>query len=338
MIEKIKIKNLTVFEELEIATNYPINVFIGENGTGKTQLLKFIYMILNFDNTYNLDRNASAFPITIKNFFGSGLDSITDLLNNKKEEDAYFILHHEKEDLGYNIMHSLLNELIDVVLGNWNFYGNSIYIPAKNMLTHSKGLPAMKKEYGSNMPFDETYINIIEKASKWNKQEIPEIAKEIVLILEDIMDGVVKIVNEVFYIKKRNGRMISFDFEAEGLKKIGLLWQLLMNESITEGSILLWDEPEANLNPNLTSIIANILLELSRNGVQIFLSTHSYFLAEYLDVLEHEENECMFHSLYKTENNGVKCESNASFSKLSNNLIIDEHINLYDAEIEKVMG
>ena len=72
--------------------------------------------------------------------------------------------------------------------------------------------------------------------------------------------------------------------------------------------------------------------------MQIFLTTHNYFLVEYLDVLEHKEDECMFHSLYKTENNSVKCESNDTFSNLTHNLIVDETINLYDAEIEKVMG
>ena len=49
MIEKIKIENLTVFEDLEIDVNYPVNVFIGDNSTGKTHLLKFIYMILNVE-------------------------------------------------------------------------------------------------------------------------------------------------------------------------------------------------------------------------------------------------------------------------------------------------
>ena len=47
MIEKIKIENLTVFENVEIDTNAPINVFIGENGTGKTQILKFINSVWN---------------------------------------------------------------------------------------------------------------------------------------------------------------------------------------------------------------------------------------------------------------------------------------------------
>ena len=111
-----------------------------------------------------------------------------------------------------------------------------------------------------------------------------------------------------------------------------------MNESITEGTILLWDEPESSLNPKLTSVVANALLHLSRNGVQIFLSTHSYFLAQYFDVLKNEDDDAMFHSLYKTESKYVKCESNDSFSQLTHNLIFDESINLYDAEIENVMG
>lgn len=50
---------------------------------------------------------------------------------------------------------------------------------------------------------------------------------------------------------KNDGREINFAVEAEGFKKTGLLWQLLMNEIITPNSILLWDEPEANLNPAL---------------------------------------------------------------------------------------
>jgi len=48
MIEKIQIKNVTVFEDIEIDTNAPINVFIGENRSGKTQVLKFITSFLGY--------------------------------------------------------------------------------------------------------------------------------------------------------------------------------------------------------------------------------------------------------------------------------------------------
>lgn len=42
-IESIGLKNFTVFEDFRIDVSSGINIFIGENGTGKTHLLKAIY-------------------------------------------------------------------------------------------------------------------------------------------------------------------------------------------------------------------------------------------------------------------------------------------------------
>lgn len=80
--------------------------------------------------------------------------------------------------------------------------------------------------------------------------------------------------------------MILFEPEAEGLKKIGLLWQLLMTDNLTQDSILIWDEPEANLNPKFLPKVVECLLELSRHGVQIFLSTHNDISAAFNELLE----------------------------------------------------
>ena len=48
------------------------------------------------------------------------------------------------------------------------------------------------------------------------------------------------------------------------------LWLLIQNGTLTEGSVLFWDEPETNLNPKLFGPVVEILLELQRQGVQIF--------------------------------------------------------------------
>ena len=365
MIEKIKIENLTVFEDLEIDTNAPINVFIGENGTGKTQILRFIYLVLLYEDkeiltpeeTDFLSGIIKAYSFHIEGKRGNEeeelarleplrkkvLPSDEDVGNLAKKADNWFKQTQflNRNHINTNNLHR--NEELNHGDFTIEFSDNNdlvkdfVFIPAKDMLTHSKGLPEMKKEYGNNMPFDETYIHIIEKAKKWNKKDIPEIAKNVLPILEDIMDGIVKIVNDVFYIQKRSGQMIPFDFEAEGIKKIGLLWQLLMNGSITKGTVLLWDEPETNINPTLSPIIANMLLELSRSGVQIFLTTHSYFLAKYFDILEKEKGEVVFHSLYREDENKEKpviCETSDTFSMLANNDIIDEKIRIYKTEME----
>ena len=44
-IKKIKVNNFTVFNELEINASDGVNVIIGENGVGKTHLLKLIYSV-----------------------------------------------------------------------------------------------------------------------------------------------------------------------------------------------------------------------------------------------------------------------------------------------------
>lgn len=60
---------------------------------------------------------------------------------------------------------------------------------------------------------------------------------------------------------------------------MGLLWKLIHNGLLEKETILLWGEPEANLNPEMFPLVVDILLELERAGVQIFIATHSYNLA-----------------------------------------------------------
>lgn len=188
----------------------------------------------------------------------------------------------------------------------------------------------------NEFPFDKTLIDIVKIAEQWQLKEPPKIALKILPILEKMMDGKVVVENEEFFVKKNNGDMVNFAVEAEGLKKIGLLWQLLMNENITENSVLLWDELEANINPKFIQDLVKILFELQKYGVQIFLTTHNYIFAKYFEVKRSENDEIMYYSLYKT-NDGVKCENNINFEDLKNNTIMDTFIQLYKGEVERAM-
>ena len=98
---------------------------------------------------------------------------------------------------------------------------------------------------------------------------------------------------------KKDGRKVDFSLEAEGFRKLGLLWKLIRNGLLEERTILLWDEPEANLNPELFPLVAEILLELQKNGVQVFLATHNYNFAKYLEIFRSDKEQVQFHNLYK---------------------------------------
>jgi AAA15 family ATPase/GTPase len=309
-VSRITLKNFTVFDDVQINFSSGINVFIGENGTGKTHLLKAIYGISEISKTKNID--------DISLYFKSGNKDDRFFVSQRKPLFAELIVNGvENEDRGaypmgtFHLKYSISYPSEKV---------NSVFIPAKDMLTHSNGLLSMAKKY-RDMPFDKTLTDIIEKSQQWKLDKVPDIARNVAPLLEKIIGGTITVENDTFYVQKSDGSKVEFGLEAEGIKKFGVLWQLLMNENITRNTVLIWDEPEANINPSLMPSLVEILLELQRNGVQIMVSTHDYVFAKYFEVRRKKGDNVKFHSLYKS-NNGIKCESNENFKDLKENPIM----------------
>lgn len=138
----------------------------------------------------------------------------------------------------------------------------------------------------------------------------------------------------------KGGQSLSSSMTAEGYRKIGVLHRLLCNGSINPGTtgVLLWDEPEANLNPKLMKKLVQVLLELSRNGQQIVLATHDYVLVKWFDLLmeKGKEDHVRFHVLAREEESGVmSVYSTDDYAQLVNTGIAKTFSELYDAEIER---
>jgi energy-coupling factor transporter ATP-binding protein EcfA2 len=127
---------------------------------------------------------------------------------------------------------------------------------------------------------------------------------------------------------------------AEGYRKIGVLHRLLCNGSINPGTtgVLLWDEPEANLNPKLMKKLVQLLLELSRNGQQIVLATHDYVLLKWFDLLmdKGKDDHVRFHVLAREDDSGeMAIRSTDDYDQRSSTGIAKTFSELYDAEIER---
>ena len=338
-IQSIGLKNFTVFKDFQLDVSSGINVFVGENGTGKTHLLKAVYAACE-----TTKGNNSGADLLEKCFKKRGsLKLCRD--NESQELDIYLKANrNNKEYIAISLAVPVLikynnHSSEDNVNSKGESYQihlqqdvifDATFIPCKDMLTHADGLLAMANKY-RDFPFDKTLTDIVIKSSQWKVEQPPKLALAILPILEEMMDGIVVFENDEFYIKKHNGQIILFELEAEGLKKVGLLWQLLMTDNIRENSILIWDEPEANLNPKFLPKIVECLLELSRHGVQIFLSTHNYIFAKYFDVVKHDSDKLLFHALYFDKNSdGVKCETQNYFEYLKHNDIADAFNNLLE--------
>ena len=139
-----------------------------------------------------------------------------------------------------------------------------------------------------------------------------------------------------FYLKFKDGLEVEAPLAAEGLKKLAQMIYLIQNGSLNKDTILFWDEPETNLNPKYIKIVAKFLQVLAKNGVQIFVATHDYYLshllslnAEYRD--QTDAPPIKFFSLFKGEN-GTEIESADTIAWLKNNAIVEEYAHFYDLE------
>lgn len=66
---------------------------------------------------------------------------------------------------------------------------------------------------------------------------------------------------------------------ASGIKSFGLIQILTDTQVISNNKILIWDEPENHLHPRWQIAFAEVLVQLSKSGIPVVISTHSpYFV------------------------------------------------------------
>ncbi|MBE6089777.1 MAG: AAA family ATPase [Clostridium beijerinckii] len=319
-IKNIDVKNFTVFENLNMKFCKGINVFIGENGTGKTHLMKMMYAPLSV----KYDKSMMRFW---EDIFTHNTDVETVPHYFRRNKNKEFIIN-----IDFDNAQSYCNN--DGNFSSAYYDIDSVFIPAKEMLSHSKGFLALERE--RHIPFDRTLIDIISKSELGKSKRLDDLNMKILNHISNIIEGEVIYENDTFYILKNNGLKIEFSMEAEGIRKIGVLWQLIQNGLINNKSILFWDEPEANINPKFIPDLVEILIKLQTIGVQIFVTTHDYILSKYFDVKRSDNDEIMYFSLYRTDN-GVEYECSTKLDNLKHNQIRDTFIQLYEDEIERAM-
>lgn len=155
--------------------------------------------------------------------------------------------------------------------------------------------------------------------------------------LQKAIDGKVITKGEYFFLKNKQGDL-EFTLLAEGMRKLALIWLLIQNGTLLSGSVLFWDEPEANLNPALMGDVVEVILELQRLGVQVFLTTHNYVLLKEFDLRKKKDDQIRYLSLYRDELQDVVVSASDSYLNIDPNAIVATFSNLYDRELKRNLG
>ena len=301
-IKRIEVKDFLVFKNSFTADFCRgVNVFIGGNGTGKTTLLKLLC-------------------VEYKGCFaGKGTD---ELINE------YFGVNTPYNQGDVKI---ITDETADNV--EFNMFGD-VFIPEKDILEHARGLLSFIEQKQTG--FNEIYRTLLISAQDVYTKMQSSLQKSITEKIGRLIGGYVywDMKEGSFYTVKDDGSRIPFSHEASGYKRIGLLGLLVSCGQLEPGSILFWDEPENSLNPEYIPVIVDILLELAKSGVQIFVATHSYTLTRFFDVREDKSINVCFHNMSKSEAGQIICDSSPKYIKLANNILEDTAGDVFEAVIQ----
>ena len=336
-ITRVKLENFTVFETLDLEPSPGINVLVGANGTGKTHLMKVCYAALASG-----DDPPSNFYYKLRGCFLPHNRNLFRLIGRGNPDKTAWLDIFRGDSFVRGELHKAIGG-VTILTGaqasdDWSFSPSfATYIPAKDMLANAPGFRSLYA--AREVHFEETYRDVLDRAYLPALRDFAEFGPVQVLeSLEATLGGKVTLHGEEFFLSGEQGE-IEFTLLAEGFRKLGLLWLLIRNGSLKPGAVLFWDEPETNLNPKLYGVVIDVLLELQRIGVQVFLATHDYVILREIDLRAKESDQVAFHSLYRTEETGeIACHTTDKFLEIHQNAIMEAFDSIYDREIRRSLA
>lgn len=342
---RLSIHRFTAFEDATFELGRWVNVIIGENGTGKSHVLKLIYAL-----SESVRRFVAGDTIDVVGSQGGTLEAIVgEMLFSTFRPDALGRLVRRGQGrrsakLALEFEHGLLEislsslgKVTAKLTDGMAAPGRSIFLPPREALTLFPGFVSAytKRE----LEFDRTYYDL---AIALDAKQLrgPRDAKRQALLapIERALGGHVVLDRGRFYVDLPSGKMEA-PLVAEGLRKLAMLAHLIVNGSLLDHAALLWDEPEANMNPKLSKSLGQVVFGLAGQDVQVFLATHDYMLTSDISLMVEEEPRwragTAFFGLGVREGEvGVSVERGGIVTDLQNNPILDAFADLHERERE----
>lgn len=350
--KKLTLNNFMLFERAEIDWGKNINVICGENSTGKTTLLKVMYSVLKplskgNKEAINKEMEEQLFVNKLQGVFRPDGMKIGRLVSRKQGSNRtdFEVLLDKNQKITIGFGNRQENHA-DIKIDASKFSGmyDVIYIPTKEMISTTEHFASLYEEY--HIDFEEMYYDLaklldrpLSKGPNTNEQN------EVLKSFEEIMKGQIVQRDKKFYLKVRGEGEFEMGLLSDGYRKLAMIVYLILSGSMNKNTILFWDEPETNMNPKTIRPIVQALVALAKMGVQIFVTTHDYFVQQEFNMLtvypelNPERLDIRFMSLYRDgEMNDVKYELEKTASDLKHNAIMQEFDAMYDREQEFIYG
>lgn len=353
-IKSLDLEEFAVFHDLKLELSPNINIITGFNGVGKTIILKVLYSLVKTIEDINneltnpkvgrvsVEKSKEMLASKIIGVFMPDEGRIGRLVSRKVGRGNANISVKLEQDKKISIrLSTLMEKNIDILDDLRDIKSNiqTLFIPPKEIISAASNFFSIYDNY--HIDFEETYYDLNKVLLKpLTKGKNSKEQNAILEKFEDIIKGKVRMKDNKFYIKGKDIGEIEMGLVAEGDRKLATILHLVSNGTLNSNTVLFWDEPESNLNPNRMKYITQALVELAKMNVQIFLTTHSYFLLQEFSMFaqyEAKKNDLgvNFISLYE-EDGQILSDCAPQTYDLKHNSIVEEFDSLYNREQEKL--
>jgi predicted ATPase len=350
MLKSLHVENLTVFPEANFTFGKNLNIIIGENGSGKSHILKAAYCAIAVSAKGAKD-SASEDPT--KAFLETALadkfinvfkpDELGRLARRRRGHTACRINYEfssSKLNLDFTFTTRSKKEVVVVKVPTDWIGKRPVFMPTRELLTISPGFVSLYET--THLPFEETWRDTcILLGAPLAKGPREHKIKELLGPIEAAMGGSVELDKSGrFYLDVATGNM-EMHLVAEGLRKLATIARLIATGSLLDKGYLFWDEPESNLNPRIIKTVARAILQIAASGIQVFVATHSLFLLRELHILQQQEfgkldTRCF--GLHIGEGGAVSVQQGKTMDEVGSIAALDEDLQQSERYIDTEMG
>lgn len=318
-VTRFSLRNFTVFRDFDQTFSPGLNLIMGENGAGKSHLLKAIYSFamavcgpyLNIGDKENYGSYLSIGDEISKTF---GDHDLEDFISFGVSEGAIELGFEHSMEAGksYDFSAQFEGRKINLIplelVDRDGLSGKPVFFPTGEVISAASKIVGLFEKY-SDLGIDRTQFELAKGllAPALNWSYLPEEFKSIHDGIVSSLGGRPKATGDNRFVMVRStgeegtrnyvdrdglkvvrleaaSAEVDMVLTAEGHRKLAQLLHLMTNGAIAPGGTLFWDEPETNLNPKLQRVLVRALVDLAAAGVQIFIGTHSLFLMKELNI------------------------------------------------------
>jgi len=347
MLKSLYIENFTVFPKANLQFGKNLNVMIGENGTGKSHVLKAAYTAIAVSAARGktvgtdeptkdqLQRDLAAKLQGV--FHPDGIGRLV----RRHVGNGKCLLKYEFDSTRLNLTFTFSTKVKTEVTVTKMPTGRveklPIFLPTHELLTIYPGFVSLYET--TQLPFEETFRDTcILLGAPLARGAREANIKRLLIPIEKAMGGIVVLERDRFYINMPPNGKMEMHLVAEGWRKLATVARLIATGSLLDKGYLFWDEPEANLNPRIIKLVARTILDLCEHGIQVFVATHSLFLLRELHILQKHEFAGLDTRYFGLHNSDVGVLQGPNMEDVGDIAALDEDLEQSDRYIDTEMG